>query len=249
MCFTESYPSTAPYIIVKNARLDPSDLAELSNELNVRAKCLAADSSIMKEIADHAYTWCSEKECDIVEEISPKPKPQRKSKPKRERTKDAESTTSKKLPPMKTAGDVISRIMWDEGIPTDCFHVGYEDRFIGIVERQFTDFSWEDLASVDYDTLAIPHHRIQYFKYKTLIVWEKSKRLDNVFGSTGSGEKITDVIERYEKEHADDTDGYYQDVDSSEEEDDDDADVVINVGDSEEVAPTVSLFSGSKHSQ
>ncbi len=101
---------------------------------------------------------------------------------------------------MKTSEDVISRIMWDEALPTEHFVVGYLDRFIGIVEKNITAFSWEDLASVDWNTLAIPKHRIQYFKYKTVKFWDKSLRLDNMFGSVGSGVTITDVIMSYEAE-------------------------------------------------
>jgi len=95
---------------------------------------------------------------------------------------------------------VISRIFWDEALPTEFFVIGYLDRFVGIVEKNITAFSWEDLASVDWNTLAIPKHRIQYFKYKTVKFWDKSLRLDNMFGSAGSGVTITDVIESYEAE-------------------------------------------------
>ena len=52
---------------------------------------------------------------------------------------------------------------------------------------------------MDYTVLAIPKHRIQYFKYKAVKVWDKASRLDNMFGSTGSGITITDVIEKYEE--------------------------------------------------
>ena len=64
---------------------------------------------------------------------------------------------------------------------------------------KFTSFSWEDIASVDKIVLAIPKHRIQYFKYKDVKVWDKASRLENVFGSTGSKITITDVIEKYEE--------------------------------------------------
>ena len=104
---------------------------------------------------------------------------------------------SKKKPPMKTASDVISRIQWDEELSPKDFVVGYLDRFIGNMEKSFTDFSWEDLASVDHFVdLAIPRHRIQYFKYQGEIVWDKRERVDRVFGSTGSKETILDVKNR-----------------------------------------------------
>ena len=62
---------------------------------------------------------------------------------------------------MKTADDVVKRILWDEKLDKDDFLVGYIDRFKGIQEKYFSAFSWEDLASVDYDVLAVPKHRIQ----------------------------------------------------------------------------------------
>ncbi len=105
----------------------------------------------------------------------------------------------KKKAPMRTATDVIKRIMWDDALPAEDFVVGYIDRFIGIVEKAFNCFSWEDIASVDYSTLAIPKHRIQYFTYKDEIIWDKRTRLDKVFGSTGNDEKIGDIIENRQR--------------------------------------------------
>lgn len=73
--------------------------------------------------------------------------------------------------------------------------MGYEDRFIGIIERQFDEFDWDnDIAAVGPDILAIPQHRIQYFKYNNKVVWEKDSRLDDFFGSTGSGNTIHNII-------------------------------------------------------
>ena len=113
---------------------------------------------------------------------------------------------SKKKSSMKTASDVISRIKWDEELSPKDFSVGYLDRFVGIVEKSFTEFSWEDLAAVDhFIDLAIPRHRIQYFKYLGEIVWDKRNCTDKVFGSTGGKETIMDVMQRakvsQEREH------------------------------------------------
>ncbi|XP_030053767.1 leukocyte receptor cluster member 9 [Microcaecilia unicolor] len=108
------------------------------------------------------------------------------------------ATVALKKPPMKTAEDVISRIQWDEHLPKESFVVGYLDRFLGTLEKPFSAFSWEDLASVGHDVLAIPKHRIQYFKFRDLIVWDKRTRTDNVFGSTGSGQTILDIVGSYE---------------------------------------------------
>jgi len=118
----------------------------------------------------------------------------RQQKNKTKNKKPKEVPEKGKKPPMKTAMDVVKRIMWDNALERDEFLVGYLDRIDGLKEKYFNAFSWEDIASVDYTVLAIPKHRIQYFKYKDVIVWDKRCRLDNVFGSTGSQKTITDII-------------------------------------------------------
>ena len=105
---------------------------------------------------------------------------------------------NEKKPPMKTAADVIKRLQWDPDVNKEDFIVGYMDRLVGLQEREFTAFTWEDLASVDQFALAIPQHRIQYFKYKTAKVWDKNMRQDDVFGSTGSRITILGAIAKYE---------------------------------------------------
>merc|ERR1712183_194352 len=112
----------------------------------------------------------------------------------RERGSAVKGCEGKKCP-MRTAEDVINRIKWDEMLPEQSFTVGYLDRFLGLQEEHFSSFSWEDLAGADYDVLAIPQHRIQYFKYKTDKVWDKSTRMDLVFGSTGSHITILEAME------------------------------------------------------
>ncbi|KAK9397480.1 leukocyte receptor cluster member 9-like [Crotalus adamanteus] len=102
--------------------------------------------------------------------------------------------TEGKKPAMKTAEDVISRLLWDTQVPAEQFSIGYLDRFLGILEEPFISFSWEDLASVGPGVLAIPKHRIHYFKYRDRVVWDKVSRTDDVFGSTGSGKTILEVM-------------------------------------------------------
>ena len=105
-----------------------------------------------------------------------------------------------KLPPMKTAADVISRLQWDSELPIEQFTVGYTDRFLGVLEQPFAAFSWEDIAAVDdFEVLAVPQHRIQYFKYCGQKVWEKATRLDLVFGSTGEKRDIREVMEEVDR--------------------------------------------------
>ncbi|XP_076331662.1 uncharacterized protein LOC143236889 isoform X3 [Tachypleus tridentatus] len=112
---------------------------------------------------------------------------------------DAETHTTKK-PSMKTATDVISRIQWDDLLCKEYFKVGYLDRFLGIVEKPFLAFDWSDPSIVDNYTLAIPKHRIHYFKYKHKKVWDKNERLDIIFGSTGSEISISDLIKKVDEE-------------------------------------------------
>lgn len=44
---------------------------------------------------------------------------------------------------MRTADDVISRIIWDPMVDAADFIVGHLDRFLGVLERPFSDFSWD----------------------------------------------------------------------------------------------------------
>ncbi|XP_068614101.1 leukocyte receptor cluster member 9 [Brachionichthys hirsutus] len=92
-----------------------------------------------------------------------------------------------KKPRMRTADDVISRIMWDPSIDGSDFVVGYVDRFLGVLERPFNDFSWDtNPCDCDYASeLALPRHRIQYFSCRGHRVWDRHTRTDRVFGSTG----------------------------------------------------------------
>ncbi|CAK6966130.1 leukocyte receptor cluster member 9 [Scomber scombrus] len=101
--------------------------------------------------------------------------------------KDDEGKDVSKKPRMRTADDVISRILWDPSVDASKFVVGYVDRFLGVLERPFSDFNWDaNPCDCDYTTeLALPRHRIQYFTYRGHRVWDRHSRTDRVFGSTG----------------------------------------------------------------
>ena len=113
-------------------------------------------------------------------------------------------TEDTKKPRMRTATDVISRIQWDPELLEVDFFVGYSDRFLGIIEKNFAEFCWDDLSTVGMETLAIPKHRIQYFKYKTDIVWDRRVQLDKFFGSRGEGITIHDLIRKNRTEETPD---------------------------------------------
>ncbi|XP_031694007.1 leukocyte receptor cluster member 9 [Oncorhynchus kisutch] len=101
--------------------------------------------------------------------------------------KDTEGKGSTKKSRMRTADDVISRILWDPSVEPADFVVGYVDRFLGVLERPFSEFNWDtDPCDCDYSSeLALPRHRIQYFTHRGCRVWDRNNRTDRVFGSTG----------------------------------------------------------------
>ena len=54
----------------------------------------------------------------------------------------------------------MRRIQWDSDLPESRFTVGYVDRFVGVVEDDFSNFSsWGDPAAAEYEALSIPQHR------------------------------------------------------------------------------------------
>lgn len=79
-------------------------------------------------------------------------------------------------------------MLWDPTLEEVDFVVGYVDRFLGVLERPFSEFNWDtDPCDCDYTTeLALPQHRIQYFTHRGRRVWDRNTRTDRVFGSTGN---------------------------------------------------------------
>ncbi|XP_013404139.1 leukocyte receptor cluster member 9 [Lingula anatina] len=192
-------------VIARSQALDMEQLSELSKHLQEKLTGSCVQGEFFEEILTAGQEWI--KSHGLEEQVActtckgskgnptcKKSKEKRKKKPKEKEEKD------EKKPSMKTAMDVIKRILWDGSLDSDDFVIGYLDRFRGVIEKDFSEFSWEDIASVDYDTLAIPKHRIVYFKYKDLIVWHKTRRFDHVFGSAGKPSKtIMEVIDQYEE--------------------------------------------------
>ena len=96
---------------------------------------------------------------------------------------------------MRTALEVIRRLEWDPACCAAAVTVGYRD-LDEVVERPLDAFShWGAIELAGEDDLAIPQHRVVYFKSGDMIVWDKrpiydvngmmSCRLDGVYGSTG----------------------------------------------------------------
>jgi uncharacterized protein (UPF0248 family) len=101
-------------------------------------------------------------------------------------------TTEKKKARMRPAIDVIHRYLHDPACDASRCTIGYHDRLLdAIVEKPLLAFShWGDIASSARDDLAIPQHRIVYFKHGASVVWDKRPRLDAVFGSTAPHARV-----------------------------------------------------------
>ncbi|XP_031432187.1 leukocyte receptor cluster member 9 isoform X3 [Clupea harengus] len=150
---------------------------------------LATEAALMPS-SDTVEISKKEPECLDGSEKEEKNKRNRKKmskSQKKEKTTDLENNEPLKKPRMRTADDVINRILWDSTIDSADFVVGHLDRFLGVLERPFDDFSWDiTVADCDYsEELALPKHRIQYFNYRGQRVWDRDNRTDRVFGSTG----------------------------------------------------------------
>lgn len=111
----------------------------------------------------------------------------------------AEAGVGIKKPPLRTAAAVIQRIRWDPRLDPADFAVGYADRFLGVVEEPFGAFCWDEpLAALGPGSLAVPQHRIRYFRFRGRIVWDRDSRTDHVFGSgsaEGRGPTILDTLD------------------------------------------------------
>ncbi|XP_040107800.1 leukocyte receptor cluster member 9 isoform X1 [Oryx dammah] len=111
----------------------------------------------------------------------------------------AEDQAKAKKPPLRTADAVIQRIRWDPRLDPADFSVGYVDRFLGVREEPFLSFCWDEpLAALAPGVLAVPQHRVRYFRFRGRLVWDRASRTDLVFGSglaAGRGPTILDALD------------------------------------------------------
>lgn len=111
----------------------------------------------------------------------------------------AQAEAGTKKPPLRTAAAVIQRIRWDPRLNPADFSVGYADRFLGVCEEPFSAFCWDEpLAALGPGVLAVPQHRVLYFRFRDRVVWDRASRLDQVFGSgsaEGRGPTILDALD------------------------------------------------------
>ncbi|KAI4157852.1 MAG: hypothetical protein L6R39_000581 [Caloplaca ligustica] len=92
--------------------------------------------------------------------------------------------------PLRPAHDVLNRIRHDSHLQVSDYVVGYRDRHVGIMEKAVEDWSVEGVEEEEF----IPLHRIVYIKRLSddHIVWDREKRIDEVFGSGMSAERPTE---------------------------------------------------------
>lgn len=112
---------------------------------------------------------------------------------------ETEAKAEAKKPPLRTAAAVIQRIRWDPRLDPADFSVGYADRFLGVREEPFSAFCWDQpLAALGPGVLAVPQHRVRFFRFRGRVVWDRASRMDQVFGSgsaEGRGPTILDALE------------------------------------------------------
>ncbi|XP_032704521.1 leukocyte receptor cluster member 9 [Lontra canadensis] len=126
------------------------------------------------------------------------PHPGAPAPPSRGTGSEAGNEAGAKKPPLRTAAAVIQRIRWDPRLDPADFAVGYADRFLGVREEPFAAFCWDEpLAALGPGVLAVPEHRVRYFRFRGRVVWDRASRTDLVFGSgsaAGRGPTILDAL-------------------------------------------------------
>jgi predicted kinase len=95
---------------------------------------------------------------------------------------------------MRSSWDVISRILHDPSFVQANITIGYWDGLANrILEKNFTKFhAWGDISMASISQLAIPQHRIRYFKHEPTgtELWNREQRIDRVFGSVTPTDKV-----------------------------------------------------------
>jgi uncharacterized protein (UPF0248 family) len=109
-----------------------------------------------------------------IEQQEQKQMEQQKNGERRMRDK---SGRLKKKARLRTSQEVHNRIMWDDAYDPSDFVVGYMDRFDGMMEIALNEFLPIDKGG------DIAYHRIYYFRQGNVVMWDRNKRIDRIFGS------------------------------------------------------------------
>lgn len=84
---------------------------------------------------------------------------------------------------LRPAQDIINRIKWDPDMDIHDYIIGYEDRFVGVLEMSMS--KWASHRRDETDEEWVPLHRVVWVKRASdsVMVWDREKRVDEVFGS------------------------------------------------------------------
>lgn len=92
------------------------------------------------------------------------------TKQRHKNTKEISNSFEKKER-FRTSEEAYNQIRWDPKFDVLDFIVGYEDRFVGIIEVPYLSFRSDP-------EIFIPWHRVWYFKRRGIIVWDRKNRVD-----------------------------------------------------------------------
>lgn len=110
----------------------------------------------------------------------PKPRvtKEKKSSSSDEEDGEPDETGKKRLNP---AHKIYYRILHDPTVENSLFTIGYSDRFSGVKEVPFDNYV--TLETELFYNSSIPFHRIQYFKYRGHLVWDRKTRVNLIDGN------------------------------------------------------------------
>lgn len=212
--FLESYPAKLPEIILTAPRLTPEQILLVQQLLQSYSESLLNHPMILS-IFTRLLKWFDDNHIQALTVTNNLPSiPRSPTNGKLilpfpstcnnndQKLSHGDEHEEMKKSSMKTAEDVIARLESDTRLDKRYFRVGYIDPLLGLQEKPYNDFDFKQDASTITDrqtnTLNVPKHRIQYFKYVNEIIWDKSSRTDLIFGSTGNQQTIADIIQRHE---------------------------------------------------
>ncbi|TGO45485.1 hypothetical protein BCON_0388g00070 [Botryotinia convoluta] len=97
---------------------------------------------------------------------------------------------TQKSPPLRTAKDILHRLLHDPSYSIENHLIGYRDRHAGVMFKNASD--WK-LDTIDEEW--IPEHKVLYFiqtlpeNKKKRFIWHREQKLDLLFGSGGSNSR------------------------------------------------------------
>jgi len=175
----------------------------LTNQADLRVSDIKPDSTEWGHIADDQTIepLPDEEDEEVEETMNPTtqkhaygshPKSTNAHPPK---SKHSTSTTTAvpiaPKPKLRPTSDILSRLRWDPSFSSELYTIGYLDRFAGVKEIPLE--AWKGDSSEEE---FVPGHRILWFRRVSdgILVWERERRVDMVFGS-GNGRGGAGAVE------------------------------------------------------